>query len=673
MKIDNQQKQRFTLNSAKTKLIVTMLAIVMIPTILIAILSNAITQKVTHEQTASSTLEVTKLASSSLDNKIDGVVSQLTLLANNDNFTEFDQQDGKSTDGYHLLKEVLKTNKDYAFVYFGSMKKDMLSAPNSELPEDYDPTERDWYKGAAEKDGKVYYSEPYQDEGTGQMVLTLSQAVKDKNGQLVGVVAIDLDMGQFSKSLSEIKVGKEGFLTLIGEDGKYIYHPNSKLIGSDQLTKLSIWNQVKEEKEGYGEFELNGGKYFSTYMTNQQTGWKFVTQMDRSEIFETADKVRNMSWLLSAIFAFVSALAGYWISRRIANNILVVKDALETASKGDFTARVSVKTKDEFKELEQSFNHMMEQLSTSLQKVGNTSKSVLETSAHLSVMTRETNTALSEVAIAIEEIAQGAGLQAKNVQVGYDSMKGLSQQLDEIHGVTENMNDVSRQSMKLSNKGLEQVGVLTEKALETKSSTNEVTSIIKEVDRKMEEINTIIEAITKITDQTNLLSLNASIESARAGEHGKGFAVVANEVRKLAEQSKASAEEIKKIVDNIKAVVKNAVEAMERTNRAVTEQDIAVTETKTIFHEILVAIRDLAEKVEEVEASIKESQSNKETINQEMDSITAVSEQTAAATEEVSASTEEISVTMNNFTQHASGLKELAEQLDEEIHKFKLS
>ncbi|WP_438823697.1 methyl-accepting chemotaxis protein [Bacillus sp. JJ1764] len=315
----------------------------------------------------------------------------------------------------------------------------------------------------------------------------------------------------------------------------------------------------------------------------------------------------------------------------------------------------------------------MEQLSNSLQKVDDTSKQVLSTSAQLSGMTKETSAAISEVAISIEQIAQGAGLQAKNVQVGYDQMKGLSEKLDDISSATANMNHVSQHSMELSNKGLERVVLLTDKAAETKSSTLEVASIIKDVDVRMEEINTIIDAITKITEQTNLLSLNASIESARAGEHGRGFAVVANEVRKLAEQSKASADEIKRIVDSIKGVVKQAVEAMDRTNLAVNEQDQAVIETKAIFHDILTSVQDLTQKVVNVEVSVKESQTNKDTVSHEIDSITAVSEQTAAATEEVSASAEQISATMISFTQHAAGLKELSERLEEELKKFKLN
>ncbi|MHC0038180.1 methyl-accepting chemotaxis protein [Pseudoneobacillus sp. C159] len=658
--------------SVKTKLIASMTAIALIPTISIAIISNSITHNVMEKELASSTFEVTKQVSQSLDYRLDGVANQINMLAQNVYFKNFNSMQYAAENGYYLLSGTQITSSDYSSVYFGTPKRELIISPKQKLPEDYDPTHQPWYIGAVQRKGEIFYSDPYKDTSTGEMVISLARAISDSKGSLVGVVGVNLNLVNFSHSLSEINIGKDGYMTVVGRNDKYITHPVDEQIGTTNVTKISLWNDIKKDKEGYGYFTLKGHEKLATYVTNERTGWKFIAELDRHEITSSADSIRTIGWLLTLVFGVFSAVFAYIIGRRISNNVLAVKSALDTTAKGDFTARVFVKTNDEFNALAQSFNQTMEQLSSSLQKVEETSKTVMETSAHLSIMTEETNASVSEVASAIEQISQGATLQSRNIHVSFDSMRDLSQKLDVISQATEDINDVSQRSMGLSNKGLEKVLLLADKANVTKTSTDEVATIVKEVEVKMGEINSIISAITKITDQTNLLSLNASIESARAGEHGRGFAVVANEVRKLSEQSRASAVEIKRIVDSIQEVVKEAVKAMERTNHAVAEQDVAVTETKAIFNDTLAIVHELAKKVEEVQGSVQESQTNKETVTLEMDSITAVSEETAAATEEVSATTEEISVTMSSFTQRAAGLKELSEQLDNEIKKFKL-
>jgi methyl-accepting chemotaxis protein len=662
----------FKWNSVKTKLITSMIIVALVPTISISVISTVVSQKAMTNQVSQSTLESTKQAQQSLDYYLQGIESQLDLVAHNINFTEFYKNPFNAKYGSVLLNGTLKTNKDYANVYFASTKKDMVLAPKTQLPADYDPTSRDWYKGAVEQNGKVFISKPYKDVGTHQMVLTLSQAVLNHNQQLVGVAAIDIGLSQFSKAINHLNIGENGYMSIVSQDGSYITHPDQNKVGSKSITKLSIWDAMQNKNSDYKEYTMNGVDTFSAFSTDKLTGWKFISTLDYAEINKSSKQLQLLSWILVCSFALLSALSAFIIGKRMAKNIITFKEALQTASNGDFTTRVSVHSQDEFKELEQSFNGMMEQLSEALLKVDQTSKAVRETSSNLDSMTQEANTALHEVAISINEIAKGAYSQATNVHTSAEQMKELSQQLDGISTVTEEMNTVSHRSLSLSNNGLEKVRILTEKASETKSSTSEVSFVVKNVAERMEEINEIIEVITKITEQTNLLSLNASIESARAGEHGRGFAVVANEVRSLAEQSKASATEIKRIVNSIKGVVKTAVKAMEKTSEVVQHQDIAVKETEAIFNDILLAINDLAKEVVTVESTVKDSQSNKDKVREEMDHITAVSQETAAATEEVSAAAEEISATMQVYTQQSNGLKELSEQLEQEIQKFKL-
>ena len=183
---------------------------------------------------------------------------------------------------------------------------------------------------------------------------------------------------------------------------------------------------------------------------------------------------------------------------------------------------------------------------------------------------------------------------------------------------------------------------------------------------------TISDAITEITEQTNLLSLNASIEAARAGDAGKGFAVVASEIGKLAEQSKKSTEQITVLIEEIQEKADIVVQAMNGTKEINQEQNQAVTKTEKIFNDISASITDLTGKVIEVKSSVDEMQVQKQIFVTQIESTSAISEETAASTEEVTASAERVTETMSRFSQNTEDLKQLAEKLKKEIDKFKM-
>lgn len=202
--------------------------------------------------------------------------------------------------------------------------------------------------------------------------------------------------------------------------------------------------------------------------------------------------------------------------------------------------------------------------------------------------------------------------------------------------------------------------------------TNEVNCIVKDMNESTRLINTISETIAEITEQTSLLSLNASIESARAGEAGKGFAVVAEEIGKLAEQSRNSTEEIKVIIEGIKIKSETALKAIEATESVVKEQNLAVDKTQEIFSEILKSIGIMIDKVEEVKLSIVDINNKKQSTIEEIENISSISQETASASEEVTASTEEINAVMSKFTSYAGDLQLLSEKLGIEMEKFKV-
>jgi methyl-accepting chemotaxis protein len=666
-----KQKQKLGLKSVRAKLIGSFLAICLIPLIAVGgftyFQSNVLlTEKL--EITSAQTLEEVDRG---LTNYFEAMANSVDLLAMNYDFINLEEHPEYTDFVKMLLKDTQNTDENIQTMYYGTETRKFLLYPEANLPADFDPRGRDWYKESLAKKGEVVISPPYVDTATKAYTVTLSKAV-EKNGEVVGVVGMDVSLGNLAESLSGIKVGKEGYVAISDDKGIIITHPKKELIGTDTMKKQSFWSEMEKSPSGFAEYEFEGERKFAVYKTSDLTGWKIVATLENSELLKDTNKI--LFTILEAVLlvGVIAIVISILISKGIANNVRKIQEAIVKASQGDLTVNVDIKSKDEFNSLGAAFNNMMGSMSALMKNVGVSSKSVLETASSLAAMSEQATAAVHQVAQAMDEITVGATKQAESTLQSAGDMEELSTKLDIISESTKDMGDISSDTEKLSSTGLTMVEELMEISNGTKTSSIEVGKLVKDVNISMRQITAISDAISQITEQTNLLSLNASIEAARAGESGRGFAVVADEIRKLADQSKHSTEEIKAIINEIQKKSTAAVEAMNGNEVAVNNQTQVVNKTKEIFDNIINGIFALTNKVGEVQNFIEEIQEKKDNVVCQIENVSSISEETASATEEVSASTEEITATMNDFTQYAQDLQLLSEKLEGEINNFKI-
>ncbi|MCM0646894.1 methyl-accepting chemotaxis protein [Clostridium swellfunianum] len=664
-----KSKFKFSFKSIRSKLLVSLIGICIIPMIGLGVTSYIQSTSVIKGNLESASSQMLREVNRGIDKEISLIGNNIEMLSKNLNFINIESNPENVPYLIDNLKGMQQSNNNFLSVYMGTATKSFYQYPQKDVGKDYDPTSRPWYKKAIENKGKVIFTDPYIAASTKEYTISIAKAV-EKNGEIVGVVALDIELTQLAKSLSEIKVGENGYAVLLDRNGTLLTHPDKKMIGTDTFAKLPVWNEVKEKKEGFTEYEYNGTGKFAVYTNSPLTEWTVLGTM---EINELNKDTRSILVTLAIFLGVVSVIAvglSVIITRSLTVNINKIKDVMNKASKGDLTETIDVNSADEIGVLANDFNLMLDNISAILRSVENSSQTVLDTASNLTAMTEETTASVSEVSRAVGEISHGATEQASSTQEIASEMEELANGLDIITNSTKDMDKVSSNTKTLSNKGLGIVKLLIKKSVENKRASQSVAETIDDMNKSTEEINKISDTIGQITAQTNLLSLNASIEAARAGEAGRGFAVVADEIRKLAEQSKNSTEEIKRIVEAIQVKAKTAVQAMGQAEAILIEQDKAVEETNAVFDDIYSAINNLITMVHSIKNQIQNISSQKEEVISQIENISAVSQEAASSSEEVSASTEEISSTMDEFNGYVMNLQGLAEKLNEELNKF---
>ncbi|GLC89999.1 methyl-accepting chemotaxis protein [Lysinibacillus piscis] len=373
-----------------------------------------------------------------------------------------------------------------------------------------------------------------------------------------------------------------------------------------------------------------------------------------------------------AFFSLFSLLASILIITKLKPLFTMIEQTKQVAQ-GNLTIEpLSLKegAKDEISQLSQAFNHMFANLKNMLSVVAHSSIELSASTEELIVNVDQSTKATEKIVLATEEIANGSTTQLVQIE---ESSKAMSEVAQGIHHVATTASDVAIASEKSSNKAVDGGKSLTlavTQMQQIEKVVGETMGSITSLSTRSQEIEKIVDAITDIADQTNLLALNAAIEAARAGEAGKGFAVVADEVRKLAEESSRSAQQITTIIYSIQAETQLTVQKMGQVNDNVSQGVEIVANTGAAFQEIITAARLVTDQIQEVSAVSQQMAASAEQVSATFESLQTISASSNDSTQQVAGLSEEQLASMEEISSATQLLNNLARELNDEVSKF---
>ncbi|MEG0439095.1 MAG: methyl-accepting chemotaxis protein [Solibacillus sp.] len=378
-------------------------------------------------------------------------------------------------------------------------------------------------------------------------------------------------------------------------------------------------------------------------------------------------------WIVLGLTVVIGGAAIIFIRLKVVAPLRVLVTKANIIASGDLTNEdIQTSSKDEIGQLGQSFNLMKNNLASLIKNVQTNAGQLTASAQELSASTEEIAATSESITMRINETAGSAQAAAQASQESANAMEETAQGVQRIAEATQELHSSSMEASHTADQG----GTIIEdakKQMETiNETTNSVNTLVRKLAQQTEEINSISKVITDITDQTNLLALNAAIEAARAGEHGKGFAVVADEVRKLAEESKNSATSIVDLTLEIKSDTENVERAVSASLMSVKDGVQIISEAGQSFTSIEQAINQMTVQIQEISATSEQLSASAEEVTASVAEIANGSSSTSHNLEVIVAATEEQATTMQQVSSVAVTLSESAHQLQNEIQQFKV-
>lgn len=488
----------------------------------------------------------------------------------------------------------------------------------------------------------------------------------------------DLDYDGYANNLSGVKLEgmDSAYMYVVQNDGTMLYHPTKEKVGQpvENAVIKGVVQQLQDGKKpgtAVVEYDFNGTTKYSAYtiLNNENI---LVLTADESEALAGITTVTGVAVGISAIVVLLAIIICFILGRRLMRPLVKVSTIIEEIANGDINADFGMvkETNDEIGLIIEKMKELTQSLGNIVGKIRNSSDTMSANSYELNDTSSQTLAANNEISKAVEDVAEGSTGMAASISKINENLLEMS---NETKDINESVNEIRNQTTAVQDSSK----IMNDKIKSMQDSSHKMDEGISAISKRIETVNTtvdkvsnIVSVIEEISSETNLLSLNASIEAARAGDAGKGFAVVAQEIRVLSDNTNTELENIKQIISSLVEECRYCVQASGTIVEDNAKQKEEIKAVLDEFGSLDEQIQKTAEKADEIEELVTAMIELNDDITKSSNSLTDVSAANAAATEEMNANIEELNAMMHGVSEMAGHMNNESDGLKEALSFF---
>lgn len=510
------------------------------------------------------------------------------------------------------------------------------------------------------------------------MIDVINTTSKIVENEISNVDAEDLDYDEYAKSLSDVKLEgmDSSYVYVVKNDGTMLYHPTKEKVGQpvENAVIKGVVQQLQDGKKPgttVVEYVFDGTTKYSAYtiLNNENI---LVLTADESEALAGITVVTGVAIGISTVVVLLAIIICFILGRRLMRPLVKVSTIIEEIANGDINADFGMvkETNDEIGLIIEKMKELTQSLGSIVGKIRNSSDTMSANSYELNDTSSQTLAANNEISKAVEDVAEGSTGMAASISKINENLLEMS---NETKDINESVNEIRNQTTAVQDSSK----IMNNKIKSMQNSSQKMDEGISAISKRIETVNTtvdkvsnIVSVIEEISSETNLLSLNASIEAARAGDAGKGFAVVAQEIRVLSDNTNTELENIKQIISSLVEECRYCVQASGTIVEDNAKQKEEIKAVLDEFGSLDEQIQKTAEKADEIEELVTAMIELNDDITKSSNSLTDVSAANAAATEEMNANIEELNAMMHGVSEMAGHMNNESDGLKEALSFF---